>query len=172
MVGLQALPGSASPAYSLGLAFQSPSGLLLGLCLAKLYLAAHNAAQREILPLKMAMLLAGTGVVLYLDAMGLLALGLYYWGFGPYAAPLASLLLASGAAVAFARGRARPQAMAALIALMSFAILRLPTGNIWDALLDPLLWLLALFTLARHGARRLLGKRRQRQSRQAEAASA
>jgi hypothetical protein len=169
MVGLQALPGSASPTYALGLAFQSPSGLLLGLCLAKLYLAAHNAAQREIMPLKLAFLLAGTGVILYLDAMGLIALGLYYWGFGPYAAPLASLLLAIGAAVAIARGRARPQAMALLVALMSFAILRLPTGNIWDALFDPLLWLWALWTLARHARQRWLGKRRQQQRLAAQA---
>ncbi|KAF1048185.1 MAG: hypothetical protein GAK34_02165 [Delftia tsuruhatensis] len=71
-----ALPGPASAAWHLGLAFQYPSGLLCGLCLVFL------------LPLPAAAVLAALGTALYLDAFGLLAGGSYYAGFGPTAAPL------------------------------------------------------------------------------------
>jgi hypothetical protein len=144
MIALQALPGAASPTFQLVLAFQMPSCLLVGLCLAQLCL---TGPQRAVMPPRLAMLIAATGVVLYLDAMGLLSVGLYYWGFGPSAAPVAAVLLTMGAALALALGKARPQAFALLLAMMSFAILRLPTGNLWDALLDPLLWCWALCSL-------------------------
>jgi hypothetical protein len=145
MIALQALPGTASPTFQLALAFQVPSCLLVGLCLAQLYLSGPERA--VIMPPRLAMLLAATGAVLYLDAMGLISVGLYYWGFGPNAAPVAAVLLAMGAALALALGKARPQAFALLLAMMSFSILRLSTGNIWDALLDPLLWCWALCAL-------------------------
>lgn len=154
MVALQALPGAASPTYWLALAFQWPSGMLLGLCLAKLYLASAGEAHYRVLPIRLAMLIAALGIVLYIDAIGLVSLGLYYWGFGPYAAPLLALVLAAASAVAFARGTLRVPALALLLAMMSFTILRLPTGNIWDALLDPLLWGWALVSIARHALRR------------------
>jgi hypothetical protein len=137
LIALQALPGTASATYHLALAFNMPSGLLAGLCLARLYGA---RAQVAVMPPRLAMLIAAGGAVLYLDAMGLLSVGIYYWGFGPHAAPVAAVLLTMGAALALALGKARPQAFALLLAMMGFAILRLPTGNIWDALLDPLLW--------------------------------
>jgi hypothetical protein len=147
MVALQALPGAASPAYSLALAFNLPSGLLVGLCLAQLYTA---GAARSVMPPRLAMLIAASGAVLYLDAMGLLAVGFYYAGFGPLAAPAGAVLLALGGAAALAMNRFRPQAAALLLAMLGFSILRLPTGNLWDALLDPLLWGWALCALARH----------------------
>ena len=154
MVALQALPGAASPTYWLALAFQWPSGMLVGLCLAKLYLASAGEAGYRVLPIRLAMLIAALGIVLYIDAIGLVSLGLYYWGFGPYAAPLLALVLAAASAIAFARGMLRVPALALLLAMMSFTILRLPTGNIWDALLDPLLWGWALVSVARHALRR------------------
>jgi hypothetical protein len=146
MIALQALPGAASPTFQLVLAFQMPSCLLVGLCLAQLGL---TGPERAVMPPRLAMLIAAAGVVLYLDAMGLISVGLYYWGFGPNAAPVAAVLLTMGAALALALGKARPQAFALLLAMMSFAILRLPTGNLWDALLDPLLWCWALCALLR-----------------------
>lgn len=159
MLALQALPGEASPAYWLGLAFQWPSGLLMGLCLARLYLAANGEPHRAVIPPAFAMLIAATGLILYLDAIGLIALGLYYWGFGPYAAPVLALLLMLASAVAMVRNTMRPLAFSALLALLGFTLLRLPTGNIWDALLDPLLWGCALIALARSGRQRWIGKR-------------
>lgn len=95
MVALQALPNAASPTYWLGLTFQWPSGMLIGLCLARLYLA--DEPGNIVMP-KLAMLIAATGLVLYLDAIGLISVGLYYWGFDRYAAPALALLLAAGCA--------------------------------------------------------------------------
>jgi hypothetical protein len=149
MIALQALPGAAAPAFSLALALHWPSSLLVGLCLAKLYACGKDAPAYVLMPTPLATVLALAGAVLYLDAFGLTALGLYYHGFGPYAAPALCLLLATGAALAIARHLYRPQAIAVLLATMSYAILRLPTGNLWDALLDPLLWGWALVALAR-----------------------
>ena len=155
MIALQALPGPASAAYWLGLAMQLPSGLLVGLCLSKLYLSTAGAAPiHSLMSPRLALSIALAGTVLYLDAMGLISIGLYYWGFGPKAAPLLAMLLTVASAVAIARGKMQPQASALLVAMLGYTILRLPTGNIWDALLDPLLWGWALVALARRGWRR------------------
>ncbi len=157
-IALQALPGGAAPAYWLGLAFELPSCLLVGLCVARLWLvgpgAAASEAARKVLPPRLALTVAALGALLYLDAMGLISIGLYYWGFGPKAAPLVALLIAAASAAAIYLGKARPQAGALLLAALGFSLLRLPTGNIWDALLDPLLWGWALAVLARTGWRR------------------
>jgi hypothetical protein len=148
---LQALPGEASPAYWLGLAWQAPSALLVGLSLVSLYRGSGSAQNSAVMSPALALWLAAAGTILYVDAMGLTAIGWYYWGFGPYAAPVMALLLAGASALALVRGQARPQACALLLALMGFALLRLPTGNLWDALLDPLLWGWALLSVARLG---------------------
>lgn len=155
---LAALPGQASLAYWLGLAVQWPSGLLAGLCVVKLVFAGQDKRDVQVMTPLLALPLALAGGVLYLDAMGLISLGLYYRGFGPLAAPLAGLVIAAACALAAMRGKARPQALAVLIAVALFALLRLPSGNLWDALLDPLLWGWALFALVRQGWRRLLAR--------------
>ena len=154
MLALQALPNGASPAFSLGLAFHWPSGLLVGLCLAKLFLTGAGEARDAVMSKHLAIVIATSGTVLYLDAFGLISVGFYYWGFGPYAAPVIALLLAAASGVAIYRDKARVQAVALLLALMSFTVLRLPTGNIIDALLDPLLWGWALVSLAAQALRR------------------
>lgn len=158
-VALQALPAGAAPAYWLALAFQWPSAMLVGLCVAKLYLSTTHASNDALLAPAPALLIAATGAALYLDAVGIISVGFFYWGFGPNAAPALALLLAVGSAAAFALGHARPQAFALLLAMIGFAILRLPTGNLWDALLDPLLWGWALVSLVGHGWRRWIGAR-------------
>lgn len=147
---LMALPGAASPAWHLGLAFQYPSGLLLGLCCVKLHARWTGAGRGApaVMPVRMAALLAIVGALLYLDAVGLLSRGMYYAGFGPGVAPLLAMLLALACAVAMVRGRGLPQACAALAAVLLFSLLRLPSGNLWDALLDPLLWAWSLVVLA------------------------
>jgi hypothetical protein len=153
------LPGAASPAYWLALAFHYPSGLLFGCCVLKLrqhWDGQHGGGAVMTPPLAAA--IAVSGVILYLDAMGLLTQGYYYAGFGPTAAPLVALLGACACAVAIVRNQARPQAGALLTAILLFTLLRLPTGNLWDTLLDPLLWGWAVASLAAlavaRGARR------------------
>lgn len=155
-----ALPGDAAASFWLGLAFQLPSAFLAALCGLRLWMGWQGRAQAAALPLPLAAPLALLGIVLYLDAMGLLALGWYYVGFGPHGAPVMGLVLAAGCAWAIMRGVLRPYAAALLAALCAFAVLRLPTGNLWDALLDPFLaaWGLASVVVAmrrRHGGRRL-----------------
>lgn len=148
---VMALPDGGSPAYWLVLAFQWPSGLLLGLCLLKLSKEWTGKQAVKTMPTRLAAVIAIAGTALYLDAIGLLSLGIYYWGFGPFAAPLVALAAIAACALAAVLGRARPHALAGAGALALFSILRLPTGNLWDALLDPLLWGWAVGALAMQG---------------------
>lgn len=159
---LQALPDEASLAYWLGLAFQWPSGVLVGLCLVRLYSAWQGRPENVAMTPGLAALIALAGGALYLDAIGWISQGFYYWGFGPNGAPLLALFLAVACSVAALRGHARPQALALLVAVVIFAVLRLPTGNIWDALLDPLLWGWALVPSARGCWRWLIRQHRRR----------
>lgn len=150
MAALMCLPGPASPAYWLGLAAQWPSGLLTGLCLAKLLTAWQGSSRQRMMTPGPAFLVALAGIAVYLDAVGLLSVGFYYWGFSALAAPMVALLLALAATVAAVRGSLPMHALALVMAMTLFAVLRLPTGNLWDALLDPLLWTWALVALGRH----------------------
>lgn len=146
-VSLNVLPNEASLAYWLGLAFQWPSALLVGLCLVRLHLIWQGTSGQTVMPVGFAAVIAVTGTVLYLDAIGWIAQGFYYWGFGPLGAPVLALFLAALCSVAAVRGHARPQALGLLLASVIFALPRLPTGNLWDALLDPILWAWALISL-------------------------
>ncbi|HEY0491756.1 MAG TPA: hypothetical protein VGD30_19775 [Telluria sp.] len=148
---LMALPGEASPAYWLVLAFQWPSGVLLGFCALKLMAAMPGSPPAVSMPAPIAALIALTGAILYLDAIGLLSIGLYYWGFGPYGAPMVALCAAAACALLAVAGHARKHALVALAGLALFSILRLPTGNLWDALLDPMLWGWAVVSLGMKG---------------------
>ncbi|MGI9133631.1 MAG: hypothetical protein ACR2I0_06765, partial [Rhodoferax sp.] len=83
------------------------------------------------------------GWVLLLDTLALLPLAgsVYAWGFDANAVAVAALLaclpwLAYGGVSA-----GSPMQWSALLALVLFVALRLPSGNVWDALLDPWLWL-------------------------------
>jgi hypothetical protein len=89
--------------------------------------------------------LAGAGVllgwVLLLDMLAWWPVSVYALGFGTQA-----LVLVCGLALVlwFASGAARANrsALWCLVAvLVVFALTRLPSGNLWDALLDPWLWI-------------------------------
>ena len=154
MIVLALLPGKFSPAYWIALALQWPSGLLAGLCLAHLARPWWPASGKSGMPLALAGAIALFGTVLYLDALGLISLSLYFWGFGPRGAPLFALVAMALCVALVLQGRSRPQAFAALGALTLFTLMRLPTGNLWDALLDPMLWIWAMLTLAIHAWRK------------------
>ena len=153
------LPGPASPAFWLGLAFQQPSGLLAMLCGASVGLRFVERPGQQVLPLPLAVLLLAGGALLYADAVGALVLGLYAWGFDPVQAPLAGVVLSVLALAAAVRGRQTWAGWAVLLALTLHAVTHLPTGNLFDALLDPLLWLWALLRCIGHGLA-LLRRRR------------
>jgi hypothetical protein len=144
LVLLMLLPGAASPAYWLILVFQYPSGLLLGFSLVSLQARWQGRPAGYLLPAGLALTLVVAGLILYLDAFGVLALGWYYGGFSAVAAPVLACAAVVACAVAIVRQRATGAAAAMLIGLLVFTLLRLPTGNLWDAMLDPLLWAWAL----------------------------
>jgi hypothetical protein len=182
------LPGAASPAFWLGLAFQSPSLMSVVLCLrwclqrcgqvppemtlntrtcsvmpdpirhpvlASTGLrigpapdsdpgsAMTNANKRYIgnflLPkaCKCVMALGVVlGWVLLLDTLAWFPVSIYAWGFGSAAVALALL---AAALLWLLSGSRATVSLLAVLAL--FVLTRAPSGNLWDALLDPLLWL-------------------------------
>jgi hypothetical protein len=143
---LCAVPGPLSPAYWLGLSFQAPSALLVAGCAMTIWVNALGSTGYRVLPTGVAAIMVVVGVVLYADSVGWLHLSLYAQGYGREAA-LAGLLLGALAVLAVALGRQRGVALALLLSLTLFAVFRLPSGNLWDALLDPLLWAWALSSL-------------------------
>jgi len=158
-LALMALPGNLSPAWYLGLAFQYPSGLLVGCCLVRLTERWNGARRSAAMPPSLAGVLAVAGTLLYLDAVGFLTSGYYYAGFGGVLAPVVAVILAGACALAIVRHHARATASAVLGAVVLFSVLRLPSGNLWDALLDPLLfgWAIAALLVGalRHTGRRV-----------------
>ena len=115
-------------------------------CAMTIWVNAQGATGYRVLPTGLAAALVVVGAVLYADSVGWLHLGLYAQGYGREAA-IAGLLLGAVAVLAVALGRHRGVALAVLLSLMLFAVFRLPSGNLWDALLDPWLWLWALCSL-------------------------
>lgn len=141
---VMALPGAASPAYWLTLIFQYPSGLLAGYSLVALGARWAGRPVDFSLHPAFALVLTLVGAALYLDAFGVLAWGLYYRGFDADAAMLLAVAASVAGAAAVLTRRAVSGGAALLAAVLLFSLLRLPTGNLWDALLDPLLWAWAL----------------------------
>lgn len=150
------LPGQASASYWLGLAFQTPSITAVLLC--ALWLGQHGlrcraggggpaaqaaaGVQARVQPTAVwAALGVILGWALLLDTLALLPVQLYAWGFSPLA-PVLALLLGGLAWLLPGQGRnPGPQAVVWGLAVLLFVGLRLPSGNLWDAVLDPWLWL-------------------------------
>ena len=134
------LPGVMSPAYWLGLALRAPSGLLVLLCAWSLW--RHYRPQTSG-PAPLQALRSWTwplvllGWVLLLDTFALLPFSLYAWGFAPVLLGTLALL---GLLPALLRGQLAMPGLW-LGVLLLHLLLRLPTGNAWDAVLDPALWI-------------------------------
>lgn len=82
------------------------------------------------------------GWVLLLDTLALLPVSVYAWGFSSAAFAFVAAFVTMAwvvGAKAPARSLAGPAVVLCVLAL--FVLTRLPTGNVWDALLDPWLWL-------------------------------
>jgi hypothetical protein len=140
------VPGPWSPTYWLGLAFQAPSVLSVLLCAVLL----HRALTQQVVTdavvrssrnslLAFVIMGAALGWVLLLDTFAVLPVQLYAWGFSPAAVALVVLATALPWAISL-RGPLDPLAWTAPLAVALFVLLRLPTGNVWDAVLDPWLW--------------------------------
>lgn len=157
------VPGPLSPAYWLEMAFAAPSWSSALLCAWWLFLskpaqtAYRNSwdGQRPArLPLTWALAGMALGWVLALDTFAALPLGasMYAWGFGPLCSALL-LLLTAGLWL----GTSGPVTAVPLLAVGLFILTRLPSGNVWDALIDPWLWLYFHACTAEHLWRRLRG---------------
>lgn len=150
VVGLWTLwPGPVSPSYWLGLAFQSPSltsAVLSGAWLLQRALEPPWGIPRRVVPLPAVRLLWALGVVLGWvllgDTLAWWQVSVYAWGFNPATLALACAVLSLVWLVS-RRDRRSPQLTHLLaLTLVLFVATRLPSGNVWDALLDPWLWLL------------------------------
>lgn len=142
------MPGPYSATHWLGLAFQSPSISTVLLCAVFLRrqfapsgsrrVAAGAAVSRgNIVQAAVGVLL---GWLLLLDTLALFPVELYAWGFSPAATGLA--LFVALAPWMLGRGDAHRNTTwwLAPVVILLFVALRWPTGNLWDALLDPWLW--------------------------------
>lgn len=134
------LPGALSPAYWLGLALRAPSGLLVGLC-AWALLRHYRPQTPGPAPLEALRTwtwpLVLLGWVLLFDTFALTPFSVYAWGYAPWL--LGALAFAGLLPALLREQRAMPAVW--LGVLLLHLLLRLPTGNAWDAVLDPALWL-------------------------------
>jgi hypothetical protein len=158
------LPNQWSLSWWLGLAFQTPSLVLQALCGLYLYRQwrSHGDAvplqvtETAAWPMSLLMIAIGIGWLLALDTFAMLTIQLYSIGFMPYAV-LAALFFACLLQLISSRSDHSPphqhHRMLAAIVLISILVhlfTRLPSGNVWDALIDPWLWILAhWFALSR-----------------------
>ena len=178
-LALSLLPGTLSPTWWLGLAFQAPSLMSVALSLAwglgprqAPSSASPSPMSSPSRPVPMSMatvsslmdkgrrrlkfhkpgIWAGAGLLLgwllLLDLLAWLPVPLYSWGFGSPA--LAAVMLMAGLAWALSPVSAGPASLAperwlppACLALCValFVLTRWPSGNLWDALIDPWLWI-------------------------------
>lgn len=162
---LTLLPGPVSPAYWLGLVFQAPSLTSVVLCLGCVLERLRRRQGRgcgiaAVDPRALKILLffgIALGWLLLLDTLACLPVSVYAWGFAS-AAVAAMLVLAS--LLWLLRGSW--VSVLPFIVLALFVIGRWPTGNLWDALLDPLLWLALQVAWLVSGWRRWTPARRER----------
>jgi hypothetical protein len=158
------LPGPWGGAFWLGLAFQAPSVTTVLLCA----FLGGRMLLFPVLPYKVrqmwsshVLFLALCGVALgwglLLDTLGVWSGSFYNWGFGA-AAPAIAFGIAALPWVIAKKAFPHQGVVVIAIATLFFAILRLPTGNLFDALIDPWLWCSLQFALIqqwRHRSKRV-----------------
>lgn len=155
------LPGAVSPAFWLGLAFQAPSLMTALLCLVWVGTRLmpgwawlpDRAPRRVLWPLAWAGI--ALGWLLLLDTFAVLPFQLYAFGFSPAAVAGAALAASLPWVVFGAQACARRVSMLLGAVLLLYVLLRLPSGNLWDALIDPWLWIALQMGWLARGVRRL-----------------
>lgn len=133
-------PGAGSPSYWLGLAFRAPSLTSAALCSWLLW-QFLKASARPALPAKVGGFFVAVGIVLgwllLLDTFAVWPVSFYALGFSSMATGMIALL----ACIPWLWGGATTRvSWVGLALLLTFVLLRLPNGNLWDAVLDPWLW--------------------------------
>lgn len=155
------IPGPVSPAFWLGLAFQMPSLMSTAICGVSLVLILRTGSCRLSDPAQgRALQWAGLGGVLLgwlllLDTFAVLPLPIYAAGFSPAATGVAVLVAVLPWMVVGPRHPWRWVSYLLGSVLVLYVLLRLPTGNLWDALIDPWLWVVLQMGWLVRGIRRL-----------------
>jgi hypothetical protein len=142
LLGVLVLLPQLKLASYLALAFQTPSLVLFAWALWYWVDAVQLCKPRTTTPTSVAFLGVVLGWALVLDTLN-------YWPsfFNPqlYALGFESvglwLVLVVTAAVLYWSLPSKRWALSAIAVLAVYVLLRLPTGNVWDALLDPFVWL-------------------------------
>lgn len=152
------VPGPWGVSYWVGLAFQIPSLVSAFLAASVLFPRAPSPVTRRAPTPKWVALWAlaavGMGAVLGLDTFAVFRFSLYPWGFEPLALALAWAVALLPWVVVGKRAFHQSALWSPCAALLIFTLTGWPTGNMWDALLDPWLWLVALGYLLRPTWRR------------------
>jgi hypothetical protein len=144
-------PGEGSGAFWLGLAFQSPSAVF-ALGSAWWGWRSWRATQRPArvfgrqpgplgAELGLAYVAVAAGWILLLDTFAQLPFEAYAFGFTAQA--VAAVAVVAVLPLLQAGAIQRGTAWLLPLALLLFVGLRLPTGNVWDAVLDPWLWVVS-----------------------------
>jgi len=143
----------STPLSSLGLAFQSPSLMSLCLCVAAAWEDLRGPSRRlfySTLSVQasgwMWLLPITVGWMLLMDTFGFLPWDIYSIGFEPALVWLVWVLMGLWMASAYLLTLAewhRKVATCVLVATSLFVYTHAPSGNAWDAWLDPGLWLFA-----------------------------
>lgn len=160
------IPGAVSPAFWLGLAFQMPSLMSTVICGVSLVLILRTRSCSLSDPAQVrALQWAGLGGVLLgwlllLDTFAVFPVSLYAAGFSPAAAGVVALMAALPWMLVGPRHPWRVVSYLLGTVLLLSVLLRLPTGNVWDALLDPLLWVALQLGWLLRGWRRFNAARR------------
>lgn len=145
------LPEPWAPSFWLGMAFQHPSLVLVtlaGMAIVQLLWPQAPSRWRPLLPPIPAATLAILGALLYAGAFAWIPVDLYSVGYDGFAAAaIATLLVVGWTALDRTSGLA---CVAVALAAFVHAATRLPTGNAWDAILDPMLfaWASSAFAAA------------------------
>jgi len=138
-----AWPGALSPTYWLGLALQAPSllsAVLCGLFLLRQLKPAVLPAERCEAPWYFGTFGIVLGWLLLLDTFAVWPGSLYALGFSPIVVAVVALVAGLPWLLAGPRQSARNISLLLVGVLLLQVLLRLPTGNLWDALIDPCLW--------------------------------
>ena len=143
------LPGPVSPAFWLGLAFQMPSPVSTMLCLLGCVRLLRSTPPSWWAPDTCHALRCVSGLavvlgwVLLLDTFALLPISasVYALGFSPLAVMIAAVMASLPWVLGGVRAPSRFVSYLLWAVLLTFVVLRLPTGNLWDVLLDPWLWI-------------------------------
>jgi len=156
------VPGPWGVSYWLALSFQIPSLTSGFLAVAVLFQSANQRARSSATGAKKLLnwgalwtaAAAVLGLALMLDTFAVFAFYLYSWGFSPLALALAWAFALLPFVVSGKKGLRHASVWALCAALVVFTLTRWPTGNLWEAVLDPWLWLVASGSLVRQLWRR------------------